>query len=131
MAGVPVTHRGVTHGFTVVSGHLAPDHPDSLIDWSALARSGTTLVVLMGVTHLAAITAVLEAAGLPPHTPATVVSNAGAHAQRQLRATLASLAVEAAGAHITPPAVAVIGDVAGLAMDQPRLVNGTGTRAMP
>ena len=37
LAGVPVTHRGVTHEFVVVSGHVAPEHPESLVNWDALA----------------------------------------------------------------------------------------------
>jgi len=114
MAGVPVTHRGVTHGFTVVSGHLAPGHPSSLVNWASLARSRTTLVVLMGVTHLAAITAVLMDAGLAPQTPAAVVSDAGAPSQHQLRTTLARLADAAAAENVAPPAIVVIGDVAAL-----------------
>ena len=118
LAGLPVTHRGVTHGFTVVSGHLAPDHPDSLVDWPSLARSGTTLVVLMGVTRLAAITDVLIGAGLSASTPAAVVSDAGAPSQRQLRATLGELAAAAVAAGVAPPAIAVIGDVVGLDVDE-------------
>ncbi|MGY1828790.1 uroporphyrinogen-III C-methyltransferase, partial [Blastococcus sp. SYSU DS0541] len=49
LAGIPVTHRGLTHEFVVVSGHLPPDHPASLVDWPALGRLRGTLVVLMGV----------------------------------------------------------------------------------
>ena len=51
-AGIPVTHRGVTHEFVVVSGHVAPDHPDSLVDWSALARLRGTIVLLMAVERI-------------------------------------------------------------------------------
>ncbi|MBF6189550.1 uroporphyrinogen-III C-methyltransferase, partial [Nocardia farcinica] len=51
-AGIPVTHRGVTHEFVVVSGHVAPDHPDSLVDWSALARLRGTLVLMMAVERI-------------------------------------------------------------------------------
>lgn len=114
LAGVPVTHRGMTHGFTVVSGHLAPDHPDSLVDWAALARSGTTLVILMGVTRLATITAVLQDAGLSPSTPAVLVTDAGAPTQRHVRSTLGGLAADAVAADVHPPAIAVVGAVAGL-----------------
>src|SRR3954470_23179350 len=49
LAGIPVTHRGVAHEFTVVSGHVAPDHPKSLVDWAALGRMTGTLVILMGI----------------------------------------------------------------------------------
>ena len=62
-AGIPVTHRGVAHEFTVVSGHLAPDDPESLVDWAALARLRGTLVILMGLKNLPAIAATLLAHG--------------------------------------------------------------------
>lgn len=112
--GVPVTHRGLTHGFTVVSGHLPPGHPQSLTDWVALARSGTTLVVLMGVATLASITHVLLAAGLPASTPAAIVGDAGHARQRTLYSTLEGVARDASDAAVAPPAVVVIGAVAGL-----------------
>src|SRR4029434_11073003 len=54
-AGIPVTHRGVTHDFTVVSGHVPPGHRDSLVDWAALARLRGTLVLMMAVENLPAI----------------------------------------------------------------------------
>ncbi len=50
-AGIPVTHRGVAHEFTVVSGHVAPEDPRSLVDWAALARLRGTLVLLMAVEN--------------------------------------------------------------------------------
>lgn len=117
-AGVPVTHRGLTHGFTVVSGHLPPGHPQSLTDWSALARSGTTLVILMGVATLPSITHVLIEAGLLASTPAAIVVDAGHAHQRTLHSTLADVARDAGNAAVGPPAVVVIGAVAGLA-EQP------------
>ena len=73
LAGVPVTHGSLSQGFTVVSGHVPPGDPRSTIPWEALARTHTTLVVLMGVAHLAAICAALTGAGLDPATPAAVV----------------------------------------------------------
>lgn len=111
VAGIPVTHRGVAHEFTVVSGHLAPDHPDSLLDWTALARLRGTLVVLMGLKNLAAITEALLARGRAPQTPAAVVQEGTTGNQRVLRATLATLADEVRRAGLRPPAVVVVGDV--------------------
>ena len=52
LAGIPMTHRGLVQGFTVISGHVPPDHPTNSLDYAALAASGTTLVVLMGVATL-------------------------------------------------------------------------------
>lgn len=111
VAGIPVTHRGVAHEFTVVSGHLAPDHPGSLIDWAALARLRGTLVVLMGLKNLAAITAVLREHGRAATTPAAVVQEGTTENQRVVRATLATLADAAREAGLRPPAVMVLGDV--------------------
>ncbi|RQX05104.1 uroporphyrinogen-III C-methyltransferase, partial [Micromonospora inaquosa] len=110
-AGIPVTHRGVAHEFTVVSGHLAPDAPASLVRWGALAGLRGTLVILMGLKNLAAITATLIAHGRPPQTPAAVVQEATTGAQRVLRSTLDAVAADALTADLRPPAVVVVGDV--------------------
>lgn len=110
LAGIPVTHRGLTQGFTVVSGHVPPGHPDSTLDYAALARSGTSIVVLMGVRTLGAICVALVAGGLDPTTPAAVVADGSLPSQQVVRATVATIAEAAAGLH--PPAVAVIGAVA-------------------
>lgn len=117
LAGIPVTHRGLTQGFTVVSGHVAPNDPRSTLDWSALARSGTTLVVLMGVANLGRIAEALVGDGMPDSTPAAVVADAGLPSQRVVRGTVSAIAAVATEAGITPPAVTVIGDVAGLELD--------------
>nr|WP_254052193.1 uroporphyrinogen-III C-methyltransferase [Aeromicrobium sp. A1-2] len=113
LAGIPVTHRGLTQGFTVVSGHVPPGHPESTIDYAALAASGTTIVVLMGVRTLGAICAALVSGGLPADTPAAVVADGSLPSQHVVRATLGTIADTTAG--IKPPAVAVIGDVAQIA----------------
>jgi uroporphyrin-III C-methyltransferase / precorrin-2 dehydrogenase / sirohydrochlorin ferrochelatase len=112
-AGIPVTHRGVAHEFTVVSGHVAPDSPASLVRWDALAGLRGTLVILMGLKNLAAITETLIAHGRPPGTPAAVVQEATTGAQRVLRSTLDAVAADASAADLRPPAVVVFGDVVG------------------
>ena len=114
LAGVPVTHRGVAHEFTVVSGHVAPDHPKSLVDWAALARLRGTLVLLMAVERLDPIGAALLAGGKDPQTPVVVVQDGSRPGERVLRTRLASMAADVAGAAIAPPAIVVIGPVAGL-----------------
>ncbi len=124
LAGIPVTHRGVVQAFTVVSGHVPPGHAASSTDWAALARAGHTLVVLMGVTNLAAICAELITHGLPADTPAATVAEAASPGMRVLRGTVSTLPGRAAGAGIAPPAVTVIGDVAALAL--PLASQGTG-----
>jgi uroporphyrin-III C-methyltransferase/precorrin-2 dehydrogenase/sirohydrochlorin ferrochelatase len=111
LAGIPVTHRGVAHEFTVVSGHVAPDHPASLVDWPALARMRGTLVVLMGLKNLPAIAATLLDHGRAAYTPAAVVQEGTMGSQRVLRSTLGEVADAAATAGIRPPAVVVVGEV--------------------
>lgn len=113
-ADVPVTHRGVTHGFTIISGHLAPHDERSLIDYEALARVGGTIVVIMGVRHVAAITAALIDAGLHPTTPAAAIMEGTTARQRAVHTTVQDLAAEMDKAGIGSPAVYVIGDAAGL-----------------
>lgn len=114
LAGVAVTHRGLSQGFTMVSGHVPPGDPRSSVDWPALAGSGTTLVVLMGVSTLPAIADTLLAAGMAPDTPAAVVERAGLEGMRTVRGTLATIAADAVD--VRPPAVTVIGAVAGLVL---------------
>ncbi|GGO16574.1 hypothetical protein GCM10010116_33380 [Microbispora rosea subsp. aerata] len=110
LAGIPVTHRGLVRGFSVISGHLPPDHPDNTLDYAALAASGTTLVVLMGVANLAAITKALLVHGMDAGTPAAVVVRGGHPDQEVLTAPLHDIA-RVAGS-VRPPAVTVIGEVA-------------------
>lgn len=111
-AGIPVTERGVTHAFTVVSGHLPPGHPKSLVDWDALARLGGTIVVVMGVKHVREIALSLIDAGLTPTTPAAAIQDGETARQKVVAGSLGSLADDMERAGITSPAVYVIGEVA-------------------
>jgi uroporphyrin-III C-methyltransferase / precorrin-2 dehydrogenase / sirohydrochlorin ferrochelatase len=112
--GVPVTHRGVAHEFTVVSGHVPPGDPRSLVDWPALARLRGTLVLLMAVENLGAIAATLVEGGRPAQTPVAVVQEGTTAAQRRVDATLGTVAEAVAAEGVRPPAVVVIGDVVGV-----------------
>ncbi|WP_072687599.1 uroporphyrinogen-III C-methyltransferase [Rhodococcus marinonascens] len=116
-AGIPVTHRGVTHEFVVVSGHVAPDHPDSLVDWTALARLKGTIVLLMAVERIEAFAAVLMQGGRAADTPATVIQEGTLRTQRTLRADLQTVAGRVKEEQIRPPAIVVIGPVAGFSVD--------------
>ena len=117
IAGIPLTHRTLTQGFTVVSGHVAPNDPASTVDWGALARAGTTLVVMMGMATLPAICDALRAGGLPDETPAATIASAGLPGETVIRGDLDSIAQLTAG--VQPPAVTVIGAVAGFRADAP------------
>jgi uroporphyrin-III C-methyltransferase len=110
---IPVTHRGLTQGFTVVSGHVPPEHPDCTVDYAALARANTTIVLMMAVANLGAITRALLAGGLPATTPAAVIADGTLAGQRVIRADLATIADATRTAAVRPPATTVIGAVAG------------------
>ncbi|GAB2913721.1 MULTISPECIES: uroporphyrinogen-III C-methyltransferase [Streptomyces] len=110
-AGIPVTHRGVAHEFTVVSGHIAPDDERSLVDWPALARLTGTLVILMGVGTIGKVAETLIAHGKSPDTPVALVQEGTTAAQRRVDATLATVAETVVSAEIKPPAVIVVGEV--------------------
>jgi uroporphyrin-III C-methyltransferase/precorrin-2 dehydrogenase/sirohydrochlorin ferrochelatase len=113
-ADVPVTHRGVAHEVVVVSGHVAPNDPRSLVDWPALAKLRGTLVLLMAVERVAAFAEALLAGGRPSDTPAAVIADGTMPTQRTLRSTLDKLADDVTAQGIRPPAIIVIGPVAGL-----------------
>ena len=114
-AGVPVTHRGVTHEFVVVSGHVAPDHPESLVNWNALAALSGTIVLLMAVERIELFAKVLQEGGRPAETPVLVVQHGTTAAQRTLRTTLADAPERIRAEGIRPPAIIVIGSVAAFA----------------
>jgi len=107
-AGVPVTHRGVSAAFTVVTGHRRAGEHD--IDWRSLAKVGGTIVILMGVTHRGTIAAELIAGGLPADTPVAAVRSATTDDEVVLRCRLDELADRP----LDSPAVIVVGAVAAL-----------------
>ncbi len=105
MLGIPVTHRALAHGVTFITGHGAH------VDWQAVVRSRTTLVIYMGLRNLANIASALKAAGMEPATPACIIENGTLGNQRQVITSLAQLS----GAGFAGPAIIVIGAVVGLA----------------
>jgi uroporphyrin-III C-methyltransferase/precorrin-2 dehydrogenase/sirohydrochlorin ferrochelatase len=110
-AGIPVTHRGVTQDFAVVSAPLDPSQPGATVDWEALASGPGTLVLLMGVAHLTEITAELIKRGRDAATPVAVIQDGTLPGQQVLTSTLGAVADDAAAAGLRPPAVVVIGEV--------------------
>lgn len=110
--GIPVTDRRHAPGVALVTGHAQDGGAGP--DWAALARSGLTLVVYMGVARADGVVAALSAAGMAPATPAAVVSGAHTPQQRSARCTLGSLCHTIATHGLASPAVLVIGAVAAL-----------------
>jgi uroporphyrin-III C-methyltransferase/precorrin-2 dehydrogenase/sirohydrochlorin ferrochelatase len=114
VAGVPVTHRGVAHEVVVVSGHVAPDDPTSLTDWSALAKLRGTVVLLMGMQRLHLFAEALIEGGRPADTPVAVIADGTMSSQRVLRSTVDKVAEDVAAQGFKPPAIVVFGPVAAL-----------------
>ena len=125
--GRAADHRDLTQGFTVISGHAAPGDPASTLNWQALATANTTLVIMMGVATLADITAELIKHGLPADTPAMTVADAAMPSQQAVRGTVSDIAALTKEADIKPPAITVIGAVAGFGPNASREENGPRT----
>jgi uroporphyrin-III C-methyltransferase/precorrin-2 dehydrogenase/sirohydrochlorin ferrochelatase len=109
-AGIPVTHRDFGSAFAVITGHEDPARANSRLDWAALARMDT-LVVLMGVSRLPAIASALLDHGMPPETPAALVRRGTLPDQEVVTGTLADIAARAQAAALKPPATLVLGAV--------------------
>ena len=111
MAQIPVTHRGVAHEFTVISGHIPPDHADSLVDWAAVARMRGTVVLLMAVENARTIAATLVEGGRRADTPVAVVVDGTMPTERTVLTTLEHLGDDLAHHRVRPPAIIVVGEV--------------------
>ncbi|AVO55379.1 uroporphyrinogen-III C-methyltransferase [Ectopseudomonas mendocina] len=107
--GIPLTLRGVARGVTLITAHTQDDSP---LNWQALARSGTTLVIYMGVAKLAEIQTGLLAGGMSPAMPVAMIENASLPTQRECRSQLATMQNAAATFVLQSPAILVIGEVA-------------------
>ena len=112
VAGIPVTHRDHASSVSFVTGHEDPTKEESAIDWDALAATGGTIVVLMGVGKLPAYTAELREAGLDDDTPVALVERATWPGMTVATGTLDTIVEVRDEAGIEPPAITVIGEVA-------------------
>jgi uroporphyrin-III C-methyltransferase / precorrin-2 dehydrogenase / sirohydrochlorin ferrochelatase len=115
VAGIPVTHRGVAHDFTVVSGHIPPGHDDSLVDWDAVGRLRGTLLLMMAVENAPHIAIALQAAGRPSETPVAVVCDGSMPGERTVLSTLGALGTDLDRHAVRPPAIIVVGEVVAVA----------------
>lgn len=108
-SGIPVTHRGLATSVTFVTGHEDPAKATTHTDWAALAKTGGTIVLYMGVKTLPSIAAALIEGGMPAEIPAAAVQWGTLPRQRTVFATLGTLAGKAAAEGITAPVITVIG----------------------
>ncbi len=107
--GISLTHRGVARGVTLVTAHTLDN---SSPEWHALAKTGTTLVVYMGVSSLHQVQAGLIEGGLPTWTAVAMIENASLTQQRECRSSLADMCRDALAFQLKSPAILVIGQVA-------------------
>ena len=114
MVGIPVTHRRYASEVTFITGHEDPTKPESALNWEALSRLKGTLVILMGVKNLPAITAALIGHGKAPGTPVAIIERGLRPDQRVTVGTLADIVEKARAVGVRPPAVIVIGGVVNL-----------------
>ncbi|HYN91552.1 MAG TPA: uroporphyrinogen-III C-methyltransferase [Thermoleophilaceae bacterium] len=113
-AGIPVTHRDAASAVAFVTGHEDPEKPESALDWEALARFPGTLVLYMAIRNLPLIAERLVAAGRDPDEPVAVVERGTQPGQRTIVDTLAGIARRAQAEGVRPPAITLVGPVAGL-----------------
>ena len=129
VAGIPVTHRDHVSSVSFVTGHEDPTKDESAVDWAALASTGGTLVVLMGVGKLPLYVRALLDAGMAPETPVAMVERATWPDMRVASGTMETI-VDVRDDHgIEPPAITIIGEVAATRHDVVEFLrNRTGDR---
>jgi uroporphyrin-III C-methyltransferase/precorrin-2 dehydrogenase/sirohydrochlorin ferrochelatase len=110
-AGIPVTHRGITQEFRVISAHIPPGDPRSTVDWAELGASQATLVLLMSLEQLAAIARTLIDSGRDSRTPVSVIVDGTLPTQHIITTGLGAVGGAVSEAGLRPPAIVVIGEV--------------------
>lgn len=123
--GVPTTHRGVAQDVHIVSAHVPPDDERSTVDWEGLAKSSGTVIALMGVEQIEAMSDALVAHGRPSDTPVAVVQESTLPGQRTVTGTLSDIAAAVRSARVRPPAVVIVGEVVEAARELDILHTGT------
>lgn len=113
-AGIPVTHRGLTSSLGIFTGQEDPNKKDTSIAWDKISTGLGTLVFLMGVENLPNIVSTLIKYGRARTTPCCVVQWGTTPRQRSCPGTLADIEGKVRAAKISPPAILIVGKVAGL-----------------
>ncbi|MBF0521961.1 MAG: uroporphyrinogen-III C-methyltransferase [Candidatus Omnitrophica bacterium] len=109
VCGIPLTYRGISSGFLVVTGHEDPTKEKEHVDWRRVSQFSGTVVIMMGASNLKGITAKLLSYGKNPQTPAAVISSGTTKNEKLVVSNLSDIADKARD--LKSPAVCVIGDV--------------------
>jgi uroporphyrin-III C-methyltransferase/precorrin-2 dehydrogenase/sirohydrochlorin ferrochelatase len=125
-AGLPVTHRGTTQGFHVISVHVPPGDERSTVDWPALARSDGTLILMMSLQRIGAVASALMKHGRPGNCPVSVIADGTMPTQRTIYSTLEEVERRLTDEGVQPPAVVIIGDVVAIAAEVAALARNLG-----
>ncbi len=110
-AGIPLTDRRWASNVIFTTGYEYPSKDEPAVRWAELARSGSTLVILMATRQLQPTMQKLLAAGLPPGTPVAVIRWGTRADQQTLIGTASTIAARAQAEQLKPPAIAVVGEV--------------------
>jgi uroporphyrin-III C-methyltransferase/precorrin-2 dehydrogenase/sirohydrochlorin ferrochelatase len=116
-AGIPVTHRGRSQEFHVISAHLPPGDPRSTVDWAQLGAATATLVLLMGLENLAEVANTLMRHGRDSDTPVSVIVDGTLPTQNIITTGLSAVGGAVKQAGLRPPAVVVIGEVVNVGVE--------------
>lgn len=110
-AGIPLTQRGYSASFTVVTGHEDLTKSAARVDWEKIADPESTIVLLMGLSELPAIVARLRAHGIPAQHPIAVIENGTLPHERTIEGTLETIVDRVQGQQVVSPSVIVVGNV--------------------
>ena len=113
-AGIPLTHRRYSSSVAIVTGHEGAEKDELAVRWDRLAGAVDTIVVLMGIGQLEQISRNLVKAGMKKSTQVAIIASGTTDKQRVVRGTLSTIVGAVRKADIKPPAIIVIGMVAGL-----------------
>ncbi len=110
-SGIPLTHRKYSSSVAFVTGHEDPQKIKSPVKWKTLAKSAETIVIMMGLSRIGAISKELVAGGLAKTTPVAVIQNGTSEKHRMIVGTLANIAQQIKKNKIMPPSIIIIGNV--------------------
>jgi len=114
-AGIPLTHRLFSSSVAIVTGHEDATKDELAVRWKELANAVDTIVVLMGMGRLKQIVDDLVSAGMNKDTDVAIIESGTTKEQKVLLGNLSNIVGKVKDGDIKPPAIIVIGKVAGLA----------------